>query len=251
MMPLFTGKQTRARLPPLRTFASTTNRRGVTMMMMMMMMCAGGWQTGGPFFLWPGIIIPRSHGAFLISSDTFSRQRRGRAVVYPLSPGCIPEMLVTMRSVVVRTLAAQPIRKESVVDTYQTVTVRCHTCTTKLFRYKKKNGMKSNLVKCYVERIVEDCENLLSRSASSSSSSPTPPVGGVLAKNKEKNAAAGAPKTKGDEEEEDDDDSNTADPGVPVEYHCPQCRTRFARAATIKGLPALKLVGGKVRMTKK
>jgi hypothetical protein len=217
---------------------------------MMMMMCTGGWLAGCPFFVWPGIIIRFSHSAFLISSDTFSH-RRGRGIVYP--PPGIPEMQVTMRTVVVRTLAAQPIRKESVVDTYQTVTVRCSTCTTKLFRYKKKNGMKSNLVKCYVERIVEDCENLLSRSSasSSSSSSLTPQAGGVPDKNKEKNVAAGAPITNGDEEEKDDDDDVTADAGVPVEYHCPQCRTRFARAATIKGLPALKLVGGKVRMTKK
>jgi hypothetical protein len=215
--------------------------------MMMMMMCTGGWLAGCPFFVWPGIIIRFSHGAFLISSDTFSH-RRGRGIVYP--PPGIPEMQVTMRTVVVRTLAAQPIRNKSVVDTYQTVTVRCNTCTTKLFRYKKKNGTKSSLVKCYVERIVEDCENLLSQSASSPLLSPAPPVGGVLAKNKEKNAAPGAPTTN-DEEENDDDDSNTSASGVPVEYHCPQCRTRFARAATIKGLPALKLVGGKVRMTKK
>jgi hypothetical protein len=34
-------------------------------------------------------------------------------------------------------------------------------------------------------------------------------------------------------------------------FTCPSCDTQFARAAMIKGLPALKLVGGKTRMTKK
>lgn len=45
----------------------------------------------------------------------------------------------------------------SIVDSYQTVSVNCKKCRTRLFRYKKKNGTKSNLIKCYVERISEDC----------------------------------------------------------------------------------------------
>lgn len=49
----------------------------------------------------------------------------------------------------------------SVVDSYQSVSVNCKKCKTKLFRYKKKNGTKSNLIKCYVERISEDCQNLV------------------------------------------------------------------------------------------
>lgn len=91
------------------------------------------------------------------------------------------------------------------MDSYQTVGIQCTTCHTKLFRYKKKNGTKSNLIKCYIERIVEDYENLL----------------------------------------------EAGDADATAEYHCPNCNTRFARSATIKGLPALKLVGGKIRMTKK
>ena len=84
---------------------------------------------------------------------------------------------------------------------FQTVSVRCQKCTTILFRYKKKNGLKSNLVKCYVERIVQDPAGLL------------------------------------DIERE-------------AEMQCPKCGSCFARDATIHGKPALKMVGGKVRMTK-
>lgn len=107
---------------------------------------------------------------------------------------------ITRRSLAI---GAQP-KRGSIVDTYQTVSVQCTGCGQRLFRYKKKNGTKSGLVKCFVERIAEDSA-------------------GVLA---EQGSAADA-------------------------YHCPSCETRFARSAVIRGLPALKLVGGKTRMTKK
>ena len=97
-------------------------------------------------------------------------------------------------------LQAKP-KSGSVVDSYQTVSVNCSKCQSRLFRYKKKNGTKSNLIKCYVERIVDDCFGLLENDAE--------------------------------------------------EWFCPNCQTKFARSATIHGRPALKLVGGKVRMTKK
>lgn len=58
-------------------------------------------------------------------------------------------------------LAMGKPKSGSVVDTYQTVSVNCNKCKTRLFRYKKKNGTKSNLVKCYIERISEDCEGLV------------------------------------------------------------------------------------------
>lgn len=49
----------------------------------------------------------------------------------------------------------------SIVDSYQTVSVNCKKCRTRLFRYKKKNGTKSNIIKCYVERISEDCVDVV------------------------------------------------------------------------------------------
>ena len=42
-------------------------------------------------------------------------------------------------------LAARP-KSGSVVDSYQTVSVNCNSCRSRLFRYKKKNGTKSNLI---------------------------------------------------------------------------------------------------------
>ncbi len=54
-------------------------------------------------------------------------------------------------------------KRGSVVDHYQTVSVNCKKCRTRLFRYKKKNGTKSNLIKCYVERISEDCVDLVAQ----------------------------------------------------------------------------------------
>jgi hypothetical protein len=102
-----------------------------------------------------------------------------------------------------RSLAAKP-KQGNVVDSYQTVSVNCAKCRERLFRYKKKNGTKSNLVKCFVERIAEDSANVL--------------------------------KDQGE--------------GADI-YTCPSCETQFARGAMMRGLPALKLVGGKTRMTKK
>ena len=101
-------------------------------------------------------------------------------------------------------------KRGSVVESYQTVSVNCSKCGERLFRYKKKNGTKSNLVKCYVERISEDSA-------------------GLLTKNQ--------------------DDESCQEKGFL--WHCPSCDTNFARSARIHGRPALKIVGGKVRMTKK
>lgn len=42
-------------------------------------------------------------------------------------------------------LEARP-KSGSVVDSYQTVSVNCNSCRSRLFRYKKKNGTKSNLI---------------------------------------------------------------------------------------------------------
>ena len=101
-------------------------------------------------------------------------------------------------------LAAKPKRSGSVVDSYQTVSVNCSKCRERLFRYKKKNGTKSGLVKCFIERIAEDSAGVLRDQGTDS-----------------------------------------------LTYQCPSCQTQFARFAVIRGMPALKLVGGKTRMTRK
>jgi len=121
-------------------------------------------------------------------------------------------------------LYAKP-KSGSVVDSYQTVSVNCSKCLTRLFRYKKKNGTKSNLIKCYIERISEDTAGIVQSM-----------LGG----------------TKGDE---DGDGDGVGEAPVEEqegrEWSCPDCGQRFGRRTLIHGRPAIKLVGGKVRMTKK
>lgn len=100
-------------------------------------------------------------------------------------------------------------KQGGVVDSYRTVSVNCAKCGVRLFRYKKKNGTKSNLVKCYVERIAEDSSGLLAEQES------------------------------------------LGLPNEEFQWECPNCQSQFARPSLIHGRPALKIVGGKVRMTKK
>ena len=107
-------------------------------------------------------------------------------------------------------LLAKP-KRGGIVDSYRTVEVQCATCQSLLFGYKKKNGTKSNLIKVYIERIVNDPQCLLSR-----------PV----------------------EEAGDGRDREASQEG----YCCAKCSRQFGRAATIKGLPAIKIVGNRVRM---
>mmetsp|Transcript_3901 Transcript_3901/g.6913 ORF Transcript_3901/g.6913 Transcript_3901/m.6913 type:complete len:218 (+) Transcript_3901:49-702(+) len=117
----------------------------------------------------------------------------------------------------ITTLNAKP-KRGSAVDSYQTVAVNCNSCRHRLFRYKKKNGTKSNLIKCYVERIVYDNHNDPGNENE---------LEGQL-----------------DNFEELSKDSNH-------KWTCPKCGNGFGRSSLIHGLPAIKLVGGKTRMTKK
>jgi len=124
-------------------------------------------------------------------------------------------------------LHAKP-KRGAVVEGYRTVSVNCSKCQERLFRYKKKNGTKSNLIKCYVERIAEDSAGVLEQ--------------------------ASKELTAGDEKSQNDGSGNQGLPDdLPLDYEwrCTNCGTQFARSASIHGLPALKLVGGKVVMTKK
>ena len=73
----------------------------------------------------------------------------------------------------------------------KTVQIFCAKCKCKLFKYRK--GGKGALVKCFIERLVEDY---------------------------------------------------TVQEGV-----CPSCQSQFARPAIIRGVPALKIIGGKVTFT--
>ncbi|USD68203.1 hypothetical protein [Vibrio sp. SCSIO 43136] len=72
----------------------------------------------------------------------------------------------------------------------KTVDISCARCNAKLYKYRK--GGKGALVKCFVERIVEDYTESPCR--------------------------------------------------------CPSCEGVFARETLIRGVPAFKIIGGKVRM---
>jgi len=151
-------------------------------------------------------------------------------------------------------LLAKPLKAGSVVDNYQTVSVNCNKCKERLFRYKKKNGTKSNLVKCYIERICEDSAGILALAASSSSSSSS----SNDKKDKEKgNPNAGRSGKRNKKNDEEIASTATATTFVPTaldpeySWECPKCHTKFARSSLIHGRPALKMVGGKIRMTKK
>ena len=115
-------------------------------------------------------------------------------------------------------LYAKP-KSGSIVDSYQPVSVNSSKCRKRLFRYKKKNGTKSNLIKCYIERISEDTAGIVEGMGGADGRD-----GGV-------------------------DDAVEALEGQ--EWSCPDCGQRFGRRTLIHGRPAIKLVGGKVRMTKK
>lgn len=146
-------------------------------------------------FLIASLLSPRNHYmAFTFLTPT-AIPRLKRPCLFPIG---------------LRYLSAAKPKRGHVVDSYQTVTVSCNKCRLKLFRYKKKNGTKSNLIKMYVERIADDTASVLR-----------------------------------------DQYGNKGTATEPCDLTCPNCQTRFARSTTIKGLPALKLVGGKVLMTKK
>ena len=137
---------------------------------------------------------------------------RGSGAAFAFSPkATIISSSSSIHSSTTVPLLAKP-KRGSAVDKYQTVSVNCQKCGQRLFRYKKKNGTKSNLVKMYMERIQEDCTGLLAASEENKQNDRMEGVGSLA---------------------------------------CPSCDTHFCRPARIHGRPALKLIGSKIRMTKK
>ena len=101
-------------------------------------------------------------------------------------------------------------KRGAIVDSYRTVDVACNKCRTTLYEYKKKNGTKSSLVKMFIERIVKDPFGILTSA----------------------NLNGG-----------DDNYSSEFQ-----DYSCPKCGTKIGRHAVIKGLPAIKIIGNRLRM---
>jgi len=129
-------------------------------------------------------------------------------------------------------MLAKPKKMGSVVDNYQTVSVNCNKCKLRLFRYKKKNGTKSNLIKCYIERICEDSA-------------------GVLLKEQEQQQQDQQDSSINDNDINNNNKSSCIIIDPSKSWTCPKCDTKFARSSIIRGRPALKMIGGKIRMTKK
>ncbi|KAL7462295.1 hypothetical protein ACHAXS_002678 [Conticribra weissflogii] len=143
-------------------------------------------------------------------------------------------------------------KRGNVVNTYQTVSVNCSSCKHRLFRYKKKNGTKSNLIKCYVERIVGNDKWGLDESDANRSDVDDGNVNGDIGDDID-DGAHGLLKQYYEKKKEMEWKYGEARDfsGEVIQIHCPKCGVNFARSAVIKGRPAWKLVGGKTRMTKK
>jgi hypothetical protein len=94
---------------------------------------------------------------------------------------------------------------------FRTVTVVCARCQITLFKYKKANGKKSNLVKLYIERVVQDPFNLLVPTVE-------PPQ------------------------------TQLCDLSAKYRCTCPSCGTTFGRPARISGQDAVKIIGGRLAM---
>ena len=152
----------------------------------------------------------------------------------------------------------------STVDNYQTVSVNCSKCQQRLFRYKKKNGTKSNLVKCYIERICEDSAGVLALASKEQEQQPQ-----TVPNEPSDNSKKDRKRKRNKDSSSSSQQQTTAAAFTPTSianammvpiptqldptysWECPKCQTQFARSSMIHGRPALKLVGGKIRMTKK
>ena len=130
-------------------------------------------------------------------------------------------------------MLAKPKKMGSVVDNYQTVSVNCNKCKLRLFRYKKKNGTKSNLIKCYIERICEDSAGILSKEQEQQHQDSS--INSIDNNNNNNN----------------NNKASCLIINLSKSWTCPKCDTKFARSSVIHGRPALKMIGGKIRMTKK
>jgi len=109
-------------------------------------------------------------------------------------------------------------------DRYQTVEVLCAKCQTKIFKYKKKNGTKSKLVKLFKERIVSDPYGIL-----------------ATANFESMDQGSGA--------DHGDVDSDVMDgAAVSLLLACPKCKSQWGRPGSIAGNAVFKCIGGKLKI---
>jgi hypothetical protein len=155
-------------------------------------------------------------------------------------------------------------QRKKQIESFPTVNVYCNTCSIRLFRYKKKNGTKSQLVKCYVERIIEDCVHVLRDQYYNNSRNNTAGNHHQVENNTNTNINTNNNNSRRNASTQPShslsvskqDPTNASDHHRQEEefhavYFCPNCQTKIARYARINHLPCLKWVGGKIRMSKK
>ena len=68
------------------------------------------------------------------------------------------------------------------VEKYRSITISCARCRCMLFKYKKKNGTKSALIKILINRIVEDPNGIIPEDAAVPSPCVCPKCGEAFAR---------------------------------------------------------------------
>jgi hypothetical protein len=140
-------------------------------------------------------------------------------------------------------------------DSYQSVSVLCGKCKTRLFKYKKKNGTKSRLVKLYVERIVSDpyqiVDKIVASMASTSTQTQTQTQTQVQVQTQVQTQMQAQVQTQvstevqvgnpGGEEAE-----GTEGEGEQGALTCPCCASQWGRCGELAGHSIFKIIGGRL-----
>ena len=151
-------------------------------------------------------------------------------------------------------------------DSYRTMHIACAKCNTLLFKYKKKNGTKSKLVKMYTARITFDPFNFVHHPSPvatikhSSSTSPTP-AKELKQTSSSKHSIFNLKYNHSDNVNVDSSirlsGIDSIDTTVIIqdtdhkqkELTCPKCHSTWGRPATKAGHDIFKCIGGKIRMS--
>lgn len=127
-------------------------------------------------------------------------------------------------------------------DSYRTVHITCHKCNTLLFKYKKKNGTKSKLIKMYTARIIFDPYEFVHTPSHSQSHSQGEPFSSPTLN------TSRLPSTLHSNSKQN------------LEYHvdcnvtqkklvCPKCQSEWGRPGSKAGHDIFKCIGGKIRVS--
>lgn len=130
---------------------------------------------------------------------------------------------------IIKRMLASALRNS---DSYRTVHISCNKCSTLLFKYKKKNGTKSALVKMYTARIIYDPHSFVE----------LPPTG-LRPKPTVSTAVTSPAKVDGTSTEGSESTKQAK------KLECPQCLSEWGRHGVKAGHTTFKCIGGKIRMS--